>query len=56
MESPEGTDYAPGRPQGVVGSGDIRPSLRPNEPEAYPALSLFLRLSTCTTPMDLGSS
>lgn len=53
---PEGTEDAPGRSQGVVGYGDIRPSLCPKEPEAYPALSLFLMLFTCTTAIDLGSS
>lgn len=48
MESPEGTEDTPGRPQGVVGGGDIRLSLYPKELEAYPAFSSFLGLSTRT--------
>lgn len=48
MESLEGTEDTPRRPRGVVGGGDIRPSLCPKELEAYPSFSSFLGLSTCT--------
>lgn len=48
MESPEGTENTPGKPEGMVGGGNIRPSLCPKVPEAYPVFSSFLELFTCT--------
>lgn len=46
MESPEGTEDTPEKPQDVVGGGNTRPRLCPEEPEAFPAFSSFLGLST----------
>lgn len=48
MESLEGTEDTPGKPQIVVGYCNIRPSLCPREPKAYPAFSSFLGLSAHT--------
>lgn len=48
MESLESTEDTPGKPQCVVGYCNIRPRLCPKQPEAYPAFSSFLGLSTRT--------